>query len=134
MTKRIEGTKEEVRKFGILFWVVFSLLGLYMLWRGHDHWYYLPIVGGVFLAAGYLANPTLRPIYLGWMKFAFALGWINTRIILGLFFFLVLTPLGVGMRIFGKDLLDEKIEKSRESYWHRREKVKFDRTRYEKLF
>ena len=134
MTERIQGTRQEVRKFGLLFAAVFTLLGLYMLWRGNADWYWAPILGGGFLLAGFVAYPVLRPVYLGWMKFAFVLGWINTRLLLGLFFFLVMTPIGVGMRLFGKDLLDETIEKERESYWTKREKGEVDRERYERLF
>jgi hypothetical protein len=134
LTEKIHGTREEVRKFGILFAVVFSLIGLYMLYRGNADWFYVPGAGLLFLLAGVFGYPLLRPVYLGWMKFAFVLGWINTRILLGLFFYLVMTPIGVGLRIFGKDLLDEKIEKSKESYWLKREKVEFDRNRYERLF
>lgn len=134
MTDTIRGTRAEVRKFGILFAVVFGLIGLYMLYRGHGHWYYLPLVGLVFLVAGLAAYPPLRPIYLAWMKFAFVLGWINTRILLGLFFYVIITPIGVGMRLFGKDFLDEKIDKSKRSYWQKRDKVEFDRSGYERLF
>jgi Saxitoxin biosynthesis operon protein SxtJ len=134
LTEKIRGTRDEVRKFGILFAVVFSLIGLYTLYRGNGHWYVLVLVGLLFLVAGFIAYPLLRPVYLGWMKFAFVLGWINTRILLGLFFFLVVTPIGVGMRLFGKDLLDEKIEKSRKSYWQKREKTEFDPARVERLF
>jgi hypothetical protein len=134
LTDKIRGTRTEVRKFGILFAVVFGLIGLYMLYRGHGYWYYFPLMGLVFLGAGLAAYPLLRPIYLAWMKFAFVLGWINTRILLGLFFYLIITPVGVGMRLFGKDLLDEKIDKSKGSYWQRRDKVDFDRSGYERLF
>lgn len=134
MTEKVRGTRDEVRKFGILFAVVFALIGLYMLYRGSGHWYVLPFVGVLFLVAGFVGYPLLRPVYLGWMKFAFVLGWLNTRILLGLFFYLVMTPIGAGMRLFGKDLLDEKIEKSRTSYWQKREKTEFDPARCERLF
>jgi hypothetical protein len=130
----VRGTRDEVRIFGILFAVVFTLIGLYLLWRGNGHWYVLPMIGLLFLITGFVGYPLLRPVYLGWMKFAFVLGWINTRILLGLFFYLVLTPIGVGMRLFGKDLLDEKIDKARGSYWQKRPKAEFDPARYERLF
>jgi hypothetical protein len=68
------------------------------------------------------------------MKFAFVLGWINTRILLGIFFYLILTPIGLIMRISGKDLIDQKIDKGAKSYWKKRERVPFDPAQYERLF
>ena len=134
MTSEIKATRKEVQKFGILFAVVFVLIGLYMLWRGREYWYYLPIVGGLFLAGGYFAYTLLRPVYIWWMKLAFVLAWVNTRILLSLFFYLIVTPIGAVMRLFGKDFLDEKIEENRSSYWSRREKKEFDKANYERLF
>jgi hypothetical protein len=68
------------------------------------------------------------------MKFAALLAWVNTRLILGLFFYLVLTPVGVILRLMGKDLLDEKIDRSASSYWIKRDQAITDRSRYERLF
>lgn len=134
MIDQVKGTVTEVRKFGLLMAVVLTLIGLYLLYKEWPWWYVLPAVGGALLIGGYLATPLVRPVYLGWMKFAFVLGWINTRILLGVFFYLILTPIGLLMRLFGRDFLDEKIEKDRASYWTRRERVPVDRSRYERLF
>jgi len=87
-----------------------------------------------FLVTGFFAYPVLRPIYVGWMTFAFALGWINTRIILGLFYYVIMTPTGVLMRVFGKDLLEENLDRSATSYWIKREQQPFDASRYERPF
>lgn len=134
MTDAVKGTREEVRKFGILMAVVLTLIGLFLLYKEVTFWYVLPALGGVLLIGGYTGYPVVRPVYLAWMKFAFVLGWINTRLLLGLFFYLILTPIGLMMRLFGKDFLDEKIERDRASYWTKREKVPLDQSRYERLF
>jgi hypothetical protein len=63
----------------------------------------------------------LKPLQKIWMALAIVMGWISTRIILSLLFFIVLTPIGFIMRLRGKDLLDEKIEKEKTSYWIYRE-------------
>jgi hypothetical protein len=68
------------------------------------------------------------------MKFAFVLGWVNTRLILGVFFYGILTPIGVTMRLFGWDPLTRKIDRRAESYWVKRAQVPFDAKRYEQLF
>jgi hypothetical protein len=117
-----------------MFAVVCAALAVYFRYAENGHWYWFLIASGLFLVMGYLAIPLLRPLYLIWMKFAFMLGWINTRILLGLFFFLVLTPMGIVLRVMGKDLLDARIDKSATTYWSKREKALFDRERYKRLF
>ena len=68
----------------------------------------------------------MKPIHIGWMTLAFALGWFNTRLLLGIFFYLILTPIGVLMRLFGKDLLDQRIDKRATTYWKKRDLSTFD--------
>ena len=128
------GTAEEVRKFGILFTGVCAVGVAYLLYKGNPSWQWFAAGGAFFLITGLFLVPVLRPVYIGWMKFAQVLGWINTRILLGVFFYLVLTPIGVLLRLFGKDLLEERIDRSAKTYWIRRESQPFDPKRYERLF
>lgn len=72
----------------------------------------------------------LKPVYDLWMKFAAVLAWVNTRIILIVMFYLVFTPIGLIMRIFGMDVLGLKIERNKESYWLKKDK----KTSYERQF
>ena len=67
-------------------------------------------------------------------KIAHALGWFNTRLILTVMFYLLFTPIGLVLRLLGKDLLNRKIEPNAETYWIDREEEAFDRKRYEKQF
>jgi hypothetical protein len=134
LTDRIKGTRVEVRKFGYLFAAVLSIIALYSVYRGTSQWPWFLAAAAIFLLAGLVAYPVLRPVYIGWMKFAFVLGWINTRILLGLMFFLVFTPIGLILRLTGKDLLDQKIDRSAKSYWVKRERKEFDPKQYERLF
>jgi hypothetical protein len=87
-----------------------------------------------FLLSGLFTYPLLRPIYIGWMKFAFVLGWVNTRVILSVFFYLVITPVGLVMRLFGRDPMNRKFDRSAASYWVRRPEAPADLKRYENLF
>jgi hypothetical protein len=86
-------------------------------WRGHT---ILPVlVGGlaVTLAGLGLAAPRgLRPVHRVWMKLADALAWFNTRLLLGLVYYLVMTPIGLLMRLLGRDPLDRRLH-DRASYW-----------------
>ena len=93
-------------------------------------------IGGsaLFALGGLVLRRALRPVYVGWMKFAFVLGWVNTRLILGLFFYGILTPVGVAMRLFGWDPLTRKIDRTAPSYWVKRVPAPFDPKRSERLF
>ena len=127
-------TRDEVRRFGFLFASVCMLGVAYSLYAGSETWRWL--LGGAvfFLATGLVGYPVLRPLYIGWMKLAIVLAWVNTRLLLGLFFYMILTPTGLVMRLFGKDFLDAKIDRSAKSYWKVRQQNVFDPKRYEQLF
>ena len=70
----------------------------------------------------------LKPVYDIWMKFAAVLAWVNTRIILIVMFYLVFTPIGLIMKLFGSDQLGLRMEKEKESYWIKKDgKVNYER-------
>jgi Saxitoxin biosynthesis operon protein SxtJ len=131
---KIDTSDKKVRNFGFLFSIVAIALAAFRYYRGGNSWFWF--VGGsvVFLLAGLFLKPVLRPVYVVWMKFAFILGWLNTRLLLGVFFYLVVSPVGVVMRLVGRDPLTRKIDRSRSSYWMKREPRPFDAKRYEHLF
>ncbi len=131
---RIDASHREVRKFGLLFSLIFALIGGYVYYVSGEISSWLAGGSLLFLALGLFFYPLLKPVYVWWMKFAMVLAWINTRIILGIAFYLIVTPMGLVMRLFGKDLLDQRIDRSAQTYWKEREDVPFDRTRYERLF
>ena len=124
----------EERKFGLLFAGVFTVISAYAWWKGSSLLVYFLASAGLFLAASFLLEQVLKPIRIVWMRFAHLLGWVNTRILLGLFFYLVITPVGIVMRMFGKDLLERKIDLDSASYWTSREKEKIPQERYVRLF
>lgn len=134
MTDRINASRIQVRKFGITFAVLFGVVSGYLAYKQNNLWIWTAGAGVLLLVGGLFAYPVLRPVYIGWMKFAFALAWVNTRILLGLFFSVVITPVGLVLRLIGKDLLDEKIDRTTGSYWIKREELPFDPKRYERLF
>lgn len=131
---RIDPSKRNVRNFGILFGALSLVLGGYLLYRGNSRWYLTLVLGLGFFLAAFAGYPVLKPLYIGWMAFAAVLAWINTRLLLGLFYFLVVTPIGLVLRLAGKDLLGERIDRNARTYWVRREPSDNDRSRYERLF
>ncbi len=93
------------------------------VWRSHS---VLPMVLGalaILLAGLALVAPSLLgPVHRVWMRFAHALGWFNTRVLLGVIYFVVMTPIGLVMRILGRDPLDRRLN-DRVSYWVTRRAV-----------
>ena len=79
-------------------------------------------IGGFLFVAGLVVPVILKPIYSVWMKLAYVLAWVNTRIIISLIFFLVITPIGFVMRLIKGDLLSEKFHSDTSSYWTDTEK------------
>jgi hypothetical protein len=134
LTERTRGTANEIRRFGVLFAVLCTAAGVYARYAGSPRWGWWLVGGAFFLLTGIVARPVLRPLYLGWMRLASLLAWVNTRFLLGVVFLFVITPIGLVLRLFGKELLDERIERGATSYWKIRERMPFDRSRYERLF
>ena len=131
---KIDTSGRKVRSFGFLFCFVMIALAAFRYYKGGNSWIWF--VGGAvfFLLTGVLLQPVLRPIYVLWMRFAYVLGWLNTRFLLGIFFYLVITPVGLVMRILGRDPLTRKIDRSQSSYWTKHNPRPFDAKRYEHLF
>ena len=130
----IDSSDGKVRNFGFLFCVVFALLAGFSWYKGGHVWPWLAGGSALFLLLGLVAKPILRPIYIGWMAFAFVLGWINTRLILGVFFYAILLPVGVIFKILRKDPLERTLDRQAPSYWIKREPVPIDRERCARPF
>ena len=134
LTKKPQGGERDIRNFGLLFAVVSALAGAFMVWKG-SRGVFIPFgLSGVFLFAGLFVPAVLRPFYVVWMRFASMLAWINTRVLLSIAFYLVLTPIGRVLRWVGKDPLDRVIDRSAATYWVKRESVKKEKQSYEHLF
>jgi len=103
--------------FGIVFTVVFLSLGIWMLWKERsEEWVFL--VGAALLFVVALARPSmLNPFNLAWMKFGLLLSRVVNPIILGIVFFLVISPMAILRRLLGKDSLHLKFNPNTDSYW-----------------
>ena len=88
----------------------------------------------VLVLLGAVAPRILRRPYRVWMALAVVLGFVMTRVILTVFFFLVLTPTGLVFRLLGRDSLHRKIDRQAPTYWLPKEYPIADRSRYEKFF
>ena len=104
------------RSFGVVFFIVFLLIGLYPILKGNDLRIWSLIISFIFLALGLINSRTLTPLNRLWFKFGLLLGKFISPIIMGIIFFIVVTPIGIIMRLFKKDLLNLKFNK-KETYW-----------------
>jgi len=122
--------------FGYGLAVILTFIGTRL---GIKHgWSFLPcVLIAAAVCFAYLSRfglDLLKPIYSGWMKVAHLIGEIITTIILSLLFFTMFGLVGIILRIIRKDLLDRKIETSRDSYWINREPEDFDKKNYLRQF
>tara|TARA_B100001063_G_scaffold205730_1_gene200775 strand:+ start:219 stop:602 length:384 start_codon:yes stop_codon:yes gene_type:complete len=104
------------RNFGIVFFLVFLIIAVYPLTYSGEIIIWSLIVSLVFFILGLINSKILNPLNKIWFKFGIILGKLISPIIMGVIFFFVVTPTGLIMRLFGKDLLNLK-SSSIKSYW-----------------
>ena len=104
------------RSFGIVFFIIFFLIALYPLLSDQEIRLWALIISAIFLILGLLKSKLLTPLNKLWFRFGIFLGKIITPIIMGIIFFIVVTPIGLIMRLIVKDLLNLKYNKEK-SYW-----------------
>ena len=132
--KSLAPTRKDLVQFGLLVGGVFAAIGGLLLYKGHAPGPWLLGIGAALMILGAVVPALLKPVYHGWMAMALAMGFVMTRVILTIVFFLILLPIGLFMRLLGKDLLDEKIDRDATTYWKRKEYAFSDSTRFEKYF
>ena len=114
--------KSSNKSFGILFFVVFLGLGLWPVINDNNPNVYLILFSIIFLILGLLNAKILSPLNSIWIKFGEILGKIIAPIIMAIIYFIILTPISLIVRLFGKDLLGLKFTKQIKTYWIKRKK------------
>ena len=114
--------KSSNRSFGILFFLVFLGFGLWPLTKEMSPNIYLIIISVIFLFLGLLNSKLLSPLNNLWIKFGEILGKVIAPIVMAVVYFLILTPISLLVRIFGKDLIEMKFNNNVKSYWIKRKK------------
>ena len=129
-----------IREFGfiltgvlLLFPLVANLLGILFAHKRFHYWLGWPILSLMALILNLFALPIMSLIYQTAMFVAHGISWVMMRVMLSILFYLVLTPIGVTMRLLGKDILDQKLDRSAASYWKKRTQNPA-REQYERLF
>ena len=108
------------RSFGIVFAVVFLIIALWPLKNGYSILITPLTISLIFLFLGLINSKFLNPLNKLWFKFGLVLGAIIAPIVMCIIYFLVVTPIGLIMKIMGKDLLNKRYDKKK-SYWIKRD-------------
>ncbi len=115
---KIKTDKATLRSFGITFFVVLMHISLIPLYKGNMSAFWKVFwVADAFLLAGLIVPGVLKYIYLPWMKFGEIMNYIVTRIIFGIMYFLIFTPVSLFFKLTGRDELNESLDEDAESYW-----------------
>ena len=105
------------RNFGLVFFVFFLIIGLWPLLGTNEIRYWSIFFSIIFFLLGITNSKLLNPLNKIWFNFGMLLGKMISPLVMGIIFFLVVTPIGVIMRVFGKDILSLKYNKKNKSYW-----------------
>lgn len=132
--RNIKSGKKELRKFGITMGIVLMLLGGFSWWREKVFYIYFLVPATVFILVALVTPSFLKPINKIWMTIAILMSWVMTRVILGLLFYIGITPISLLARVLGKDFLGLKFNKNVNSYWIRKEREEFEKSNYERQF
>jgi hypothetical protein len=132
--KSLSTETRDLRKFGLLVGGVFLVLGGLALWRHKSIALWLLTPGAILFVLGLVFPRSLKLVYVGWMTMAFALGLVVSSILLTIFYYVVVTPIGLTARLAGKDFLSLKLDPKAQTYWLPREKAVHTAADYEQQF
>jgi hypothetical protein len=127
-------TVREARKTTLVVAAVLAALAIFTWYRGRETT--MAVSAGIavlLVLIGFFVPTVAKPFHRVWYRIAFALGWVNSRILLTIIYFLIFVPYGLLSRLFGRDPLNIRSAPS-ESYWHKREKTRQSREQFERLF
>jgi hypothetical protein len=118
---RSEVAQGSERGFGVVFAVVFAIIGLWPLLSGAGFRTWSLVIAAGFLAAAFVAPRLLAPLNRLWFRFGMLLGHIVSPVVMAIIFYLTVLPTGLAMRLLGKDLLRLRFDPEAESYWIHRD-------------
>jgi multisubunit Na+/H+ antiporter MnhG subunit len=132
--KHIDNSNSAVKKTGLTLGVVLILIALLLWYLGKTSFMYFSIIGGLFIILTLIAIPVLRPFHKLWMTLALLMGFVMSRVILTLLYYLVLTPIGLLAKIVGKKFMPLGFDKNAKSYWEKRDNTAKQQIDYERQF
>lgn len=131
--KNINTSRKDIRSFGITIGIILYIVSFLLFYFDKSFYQITTYIGTGFIGLGVVTPILLKPIYILWMTFAVILGWVMTRVVLSLVFYLIITPIGLITRLIGEDFLALK-KKNLDSYWNYRNSSNELNQNYEKQF
>ena len=132
--KNIKSEKSDLRNFGITVGIILLIISGFLFWKEKESFQIFLAIGIILFLIAISIPAVLKPVYWIWMIFAIILGWLMTRVILSLLFYFIFTSIGLTSRFFGKQFLELRWDKSKESYWNFRTNEHRQNENYEKQF
>jgi len=133
--KNLDCSKKKLREFGLCVGFVLAGFALFFWWREKP---FYPTVAGIAAALillGAVFPVILKPAYQIWMTLALLMGWVMTRVLLGVLFYLAVTPIALILKVMGKDFLNLTFRDGKDSYWIKKPSLlKLSAADYEKQF
>ena len=129
---QIPADSKTVQKFGFILSGILLTLGLLAFFRGHQQYGFEWPLAAIVFYLSFSGSKIVTYIYRAAMLVTEPISWVLLRLILGIFYYLILSPVGFAMRLSGKDMLDEKIDRQASSYWKKH--AAKPREQYERLF
>jgi len=135
MPRKKRSETREARRFGVILTILLLAVAGFSFWRDHPgRAIALASAAALVLTCTVLVFALWLRFFRLWMKFAEALSWVMTRVLLSIFFFLILTPVGLVMRLFGKAPMDLAWKDGKSTYWIDKPEVEYSTERYSKQF
>ncbi|PIW69226.1 MAG: hypothetical protein COW08_08235 [Ignavibacteriales bacterium CG12_big_fil_rev_8_21_14_0_65_30_8] len=132
--KNIKETKKDLKKFGLSVGIVLFLISVLLYWFEQSSYLIFGIIGLSLIILALVFPKILKPLNKIWMSIAVILGWFMSRVILIILFYIILTPIGIILKIFRKKFLNLKIDKSTDTYWEYRKNEKISKSNLENQF
>ncbi|MBK7631348.1 MAG: hypothetical protein IPJ23_11730 [Ignavibacteriales bacterium] len=132
--KNIDGSDSAVKKTGLTVGIVLIIISLLLWYFSKTSFVYFSTIGGLLVILAIVTPVVLRPFHKLWMTLALAIGFVMSRVILTLLFYLVLTPIGLLAKIVGKKFMPLGFDKKAETYWEKKESKVKQQIDYERQF
>ena len=120
--KNIKTRKEDLKSFGYTMGIILAIVSLALFYYNNYLYQNLTIIAAVFVGLGLVLPLLLKPVYVLWMIFAVIIGWIMTRVILCIVFYIIITPISLITRLLGEDFLNLR-KAEVDSYWNYRDSL-----------
>lgn len=124
---------KELKKFGFSLGLGLNILGCIMFYRDKGHFIWFTGIGSIIFMSAILCPVILAPLKKILDKIIFLIGWLTSVISLIIVFYLIVTPIALLFKLFGKDLLNEKLDKKSSTYWIKRKKHIFSKEYFERM-